>query len=43
MFLAQEIIRKKRDGHPLTEEEIRFSLMASEIILFLKVKLQHLQ
>ena len=24
MFLAQEIIRKKRDGHPLTEEEIRF-------------------
>ena len=24
MFLAQEIIRKKRDGHPLSEEEIRF-------------------
>ncbi|MDC9593052.1 thymidine phosphorylase [Xenorhabdus sp. IM139775] len=24
MFLAQEIIRKKRDGHPLHEEEIRF-------------------
>ncbi|PLR41251.1 thymidine phosphorylase [Chimaeribacter californicus] len=24
MFLAQEIIRKKRDGQPLTEEEIRF-------------------
>ncbi len=24
VFLAQEIIRKKRDGHPLTEEEIRF-------------------
>ncbi|MDM3639089.1 thymidine phosphorylase, partial [Proteus mirabilis] len=23
MFLAQEIIRNKRDGHPLTEEEIR--------------------
>lgn len=24
MFLPQEIIRKKRDGQPLTEEEIRF-------------------
>ncbi|WP_272659031.1 thymidine phosphorylase [Providencia sp. PROV121] len=24
MFLAQEIIRKKRDGKPLSEEEIRF-------------------
>ncbi|REF26133.1 thymidine phosphorylase [Xenorhabdus cabanillasii] len=24
MFLAQEIIRKKRDGYPLSEEEIRF-------------------
>lgn len=24
MFLAQEIIRKKRDGHELSEEEIRF-------------------
>ena len=24
MFLAQEIIRKKRDGHALSEEEIRF-------------------
>ncbi|MDC9622581.1 thymidine phosphorylase [Xenorhabdus sp. XENO-7] len=24
MFLAQEIIRKKRDGHRLSEEEIRF-------------------
>ncbi|CNB83278.1 thymidine phosphorylase [Yersinia intermedia] len=24
MFLAQEIIRKKRDGQPLSEEEIRF-------------------
>ncbi|PHM70648.1 thymidine phosphorylase [Xenorhabdus kozodoii] len=24
MFLAQEIIRKKRDGHSLSEEEIRF-------------------
>ncbi|MEY8711154.1 thymidine phosphorylase [Mangrovibacter phragmitis] len=24
MFLAQEIIRKKRDGHPLSDEEIRF-------------------
>ncbi|WP_237385364.1 thymidine phosphorylase [Xenorhabdus sp. Sc-CR9] len=24
MFLAQEIIRKKRDGHPLSEDEIRF-------------------
>ncbi|MDC9614971.1 thymidine phosphorylase [Xenorhabdus khoisanae] len=24
MFLVQEIIRKKRDGHPLSEEEIRF-------------------
>lgn len=24
MFLAQEIIRKKRDGHQLSEEEIRF-------------------
>lgn len=24
MFLAQEIIRKKRDGEPLSEEEIRF-------------------
>lgn len=24
MFLAQEIIRKKRDGHALSDEEIRF-------------------
>ncbi len=24
VFLAQEIIRKKRDGHPLSDEEIRF-------------------
>ena len=24
MFLPQEIIRKKRDGQPLSEEEIRF-------------------
>lgn len=24
MFLAQEIIRKKRNGQPLSEEEIRF-------------------
>lgn len=24
MFLAQEIIRKKRDGEPLSAEEIRF-------------------
>lgn len=24
MFLAQEIVRKKRDGHPLSDEEIRF-------------------
>lgn len=24
MFLAQEIVRKKRDGQPLSEEEIRF-------------------
>ena len=24
LFLAQEIIRKKRDGHPLSDEEIRF-------------------
>jgi thymidine phosphorylase len=24
LFLAQEIIRKKRDGHALSEEEIRF-------------------
>ena len=24
MFLAQEIIRKKRDGHTLSDEEIRF-------------------
>jgi thymidine phosphorylase len=23
-MLAQEIIRKKRDGHPLTREEITF-------------------
>jgi thymidine phosphorylase len=24
VFLAQEIIRKKRDGHALSDEEIRF-------------------
>ena len=24
MFLAQEISRKKRDGHALSDEEIRF-------------------
>ena len=24
MFLAQEIVRKKHDGHPLSDEEIRF-------------------
>lgn len=24
LFLAQEIIRKKRDGHALSDEEIRF-------------------
>ena len=24
IFLAQEIIRKKRDGHALSDEEIRF-------------------
>ena len=24
MFLAQEIIRKKRDGHALSDDEIRF-------------------
>jgi thymidine phosphorylase len=39
LFLAQEIIRKKRDGHALSEEEIRFFINGIRDNQSLKVKL----